>query len=73
MKKITVYQVNDEAPQAHYLMFSGLDLVHKMGLKVTRDNYTIVWQGEVEDLGFGDDTLEGVLHVVYVGLKPEGF
>lgn len=73
MKKITVYQVNDEAPQAHYLMFSSLDLVHKMGLKVTRDNYTIVWQGEVEDKGDADATLEGVFHLLNVGQKPEGY
>lgn len=73
MKKITVYQVKDETPNARYLMFSDLELVKKMGLEITRDNYAVVWQGEVEDKGDVNATLEGVFHLLNVGQKPEGY
>lgn len=73
MKKITVYQVNSEAPNARYLLFSRLSLVKKMGLAVTRDSYKVVWQGEVEDKGGTMATLEGVFRLLNVGQKPEGY
>lgn len=73
MKQIKVYQVSESAPNSHFLMFSSLDMVEHLELKVSIDNYKVVWEGQVEDKGDTMATLEDVYRMLNVGQKPEGY
>lgn len=48
MKKFSIYQVNDEAENARYIKFSGLDFVRKH-FTLTLDIYSKVYEGEMGD------------------------
>lgn len=72
MKSYSIYQVSDNAENAHYIKFSGLDLIEKMGLKVTRDLYEKVYEGDIEDFTDADEVLEN-LYIKFQGTKPAGY
>ena len=73
MKQIKVYQVSESAHNSRFLMFSDLEMVEHLGLKVSLDNYEVVWEGQVEDKGDVIATLDGVFRMLNVGQKPEGY
>ena len=73
MKQIKVYQVSESAPNSHFLMFSSLDMVEHLELKVSIENYKVVWEGQVEDKGDVMATLDRVFRMLNVGQKPEGY
>ena len=72
MKSYSIYQINDNADNARYIKFSGLDLIEEMGLKVTRDLYKKVYDGEIEDFTNADEVLEE-LYMKFQGAKPDGY
>ncbi|MBQ8709367.1 MAG: hypothetical protein IJ550_02130 [Bacteroidaceae bacterium] len=71
--KYTIYQVKDDAPNARYITFSGLDFVREMGIALTADLYNKVYSGEVEAAESVEATLENLFTKFNIGRKPEGF
>ena len=71
MKKIRIYQINENVENARYFMFSGLEMLEHLGLreKLSIDLYNMVWEGEVED----NAELDDIFTKFNVGKKPEGF
>jgi len=54
-------------------MFSSLEMVEHLGLKITRDLYEKVWEGEIEASGNVYETLEQIFCQFNIGRKPEGY
>ena len=48
MKKVTIYQIKEDAKDARYKMFASLELLEQMGLKFDQDDYIEVWSGEMD-------------------------
>lgn len=74
MKKFSIYQVNDEAENARYIKYSGLDFVRE-NFKLTLDIYNKVYEGEFDQRGHETDVykvLENLYHIFNVN-HPEGF
>lgn len=82
MKSYSIYQIKDDAPNARYIKFSGLDFVKENDLcevngelcKLDSDLYQKVYEGQTE---VGEDeeaivTLES-LYMKFQGRKPEGY
>ena len=71
--KYQIYQVRDDAENSRYIKFSSLELIESMGLKISRDMYEEVWDGEVEESNDVFDTLEHIFCQFNIGRKPEGY
>lgn len=73
-KEFKVYQVSDSVENARYYMFTGLDMLQGMGLKVQLAHYEEVYSGEVEVLCNSTmEVLETIFHMLNVGREPEGY
>ena len=82
MKKYQIYQIKDDAPNARYIKYSGLDFVKENDLcemegdlcKLDSDMYDKVYEGEVEtnENEAYYVTLES-LYMKFQGRKPEGY
>ena len=82
MKSYSIYQIKDDAPNARYIKFSGLDFVKENDLcemngdlcKLDSDLYQKVYEGQTA-IGEDEDdnvTLES-LYMKFQGRKPEGY
>jgi uncharacterized protein YciU (UPF0263 family) len=71
--KYQILQVRDDAENSRYIMFSSLEMVEHLGLKITKDLYEKVWEGEIEEANDVYVTLEQIFHQFNIGRKPEGF
>lgn len=82
MKSYSIYQIKDDATNARYIKYSGLDFVKENDLctmsgdlcKLDSDLYEKVYEGQTE---VGEDeeaivTLE-YLYMKFQGRKPEGY
>ena len=54
-------------------MFTGLDLINRMKIKLTRDKYETVYDGEIEECKSDTETLEQIYMMFNIGKKPDGF
>ena len=73
MKKYQILQVKESAENSRYIKFSSLEMLEHLGLKVTRDMYEIVWEGEVDESETVDGTLEDIFRRFNIGAKPEDY
>lgn len=65
--------MKDDAPNARYITFSGLDFVREMGIALTADLYNKVYSGEVEAAESVEATLDNLFTKFNIGRKPEDF
>lgn len=73
MKRYSIYQVKDEAPNSRYVRFSSYKTVKDMGIDLTPDMYEKVFEGEIEEAENLAETLENIFIALNVGKKPEGY
>jgi hypothetical protein len=75
MKHFSVFQIKDDAANARYIKFSGLELLERMGLRdqLSIDIYNKVYEGDIEENGTTDGTLDNIFTTLNIGKKPEGY
>ena len=68
MKQVTILQINGNAENAHYKMFSSMRMLQSMGLQFNPNDYKVVFSGEMDV-----ETAEDVYSVCNIGRKPNGY
>ena len=68
MKQIKVLQINTKVKNANYKLFSSLSMLKAMNLKLDKNDYKVVFDGQmnVEDA-------EDVYTFCNIGQKPNGY
>lgn len=74
MKKFSIYQLKDEAPNARYIKFTSYKDLKASNITLSLDIYDKIFDGETETEKGNDDydTLE-TLYMRFQGRKPEGY
>jgi hypothetical protein len=73
MRKYSIYQVNEDAANGRYILFSSLDLLQDMGIKLSLDQYNRIYEGQIEEEATIEETLEAIFVQMNIGKKPEGY
>ena len=71
--KYQIFQVRDDAENSRYIKFSGLEMVNHLGLKITRDLYEKVYEGEIEEQESVEVTLDTIYTLFNIGHRPSDF
>ena len=70
MKKFSIYQIREDAPDSRYIKFSSLEMLEHLELrdKLSLELYEKVYEGEIEEPFDLED-----IYCKFQGPKPEGY
>ena len=68
MKQIKVLQIDTKVENANYKLFSSLSMLKAMGLKLDKNDYKVVFDGQMDV-----KDAEDVYTLCNIGQKPNGY
>lgn len=72
-KSFKIYQIDNNAENARYIKFMGLDFIEEMGLTLTKSLYKEVWSDEIESDSPNNEKLLDKIFEWFNLYAPENF